>query len=229
MTWHDLLFAHWPVSAELLEAHIPKGLVLQTWEGMAWIGVVPFGMKHVGPRGLNRLPGLPAFPELNLRTYVEAEDKPGVWFFSLDAANLFAVRAARAGFYLPYMDARMKLEQKGEEVLYSSIRTHRGEPPAEFYGRYRPTGPVYGSKPGSLEHWLTERYCLYSADAKGKIYRGEIHHPPWPLQPAEAEIEVNTMTEPLGFGLPAQEPLLHFARSIETVAWWPERVNQPER
>jgi hypothetical protein len=223
MTWHSLLFMHWPVNPALLQPHIPKGLSLQTWEGMAWIGIVPFGMSKTGPKGLNWLPWLSAFPELNVRTYVQAEDKPGVWFFSLDAANPVAVRLARAGFHLPYMDARMKLET-GQEVTYCSIRTHPGQAPAEFRGRYKPTGPVYSAKADRLEHWLTERYCLYSANPKGQLFRGEIHHRPWPLQPAQAEIDINTMTSQLGFELPGEKPLLHFAQRLETVAWLPYKV-----
>jgi uncharacterized protein len=224
MRWCDLLFAHWPVPASSLRPFIPKGLELQTFGGMAWIGVVPFRMENVRPRLVPPVPGLSAFPELNVRTYVTAEGMEGVWFFSLEAGQPIAVRIARALFHLPYMDANMGCVDTGRAIVYSSRRTHKGELPAQFEGRYGLSGAIYQSQKGSLEHWLTERYCLYSADGKGQIWRGHIHHQPWPLQSAWAEIEGNSMTGPLGLELPNQQPLLHFIRSIEVVGWWIEPV-----
>jgi uncharacterized protein len=170
------------------------------------------------------VPGLSSFPELNLRTYVTANGRAGVWFFSLDAANAVAVRLARAAFHLPYMDARMTSNQTGQTTSYSSIRTHRGEPPAEFRGRYAPIGDAFHSSPSALESWLTERYCLYSADRSGRIYRGEIHHRPWPLQPAELELEIDTVAQGIGLELRDPPALLHFARRLEVVAWLLEPV-----
>lgn len=225
MRWLDLLFAHWPVPAAALRPYIPAGLALDTFDRAAWLGVVPFRMAGVRPRLVPPLPGISAFPELNVRTYVTAERKPGVWFFSLDAANPLAVEAARLGFHLPYFRAGMACEPQGDGVRYTSERTHRGAAPATFTGSYRPTGPVYRAAPGSLEHWLTERYCLYAANRAGDIWRGDIHHMPWPLQPAEAEIEHTTMTNQIGLRLPATRPLLHFARELDVRAWWPERVS----
>lgn len=220
MTWHDLLFAHWPVAESALRPHIPDRLQLDTYEGQAWLGIVPFGMRGTRPRGLPAVPGLSAFPEVNVRTYVVAEGKPGVWFFSLDAASRLAVRGARALYHLPYYDARMSLEKDAEGgVRYRSVRTHRRSPPAELAARYRPTGEVYNATLGSLESWLTDRYCLYSADRRGRVYRGEIQHPDWPLQAAEAEWETNTMSAQLGVELPDIAPLLHFVRQIDVVGW----------
>jgi uncharacterized protein YqjF (DUF2071 family) len=224
MHWHDLLFMHWPIDSLAIRQHIPAALTIDTFDGMAWIGVVPFRMQGVRPRLVPALPGLSAFPELNVRTYVSVAGKPGVWFFSLDAANPLAVEAARDVFHLNYYDARMTCARSGERVYYSSVRTHRGAPLAAFQGQYRPTGPVYRSTPGTLEHWLTERYCLYDANRRGVVWRGDIHHSPWPLQPAEAAIECNTMTEQIGVALPDAKPLLHFARSLAVMAWWPQRV-----
>jgi len=222
-TWHEVLFAHWPVPAEALQALIPAPLEMETYRGKAWIGVVPFRMTGVRPRSFPAVPGLSAFPELNVRSYVRLDDKPGVFFFSLDAGNRVAVELARRWFHLPYFHARMSLGAAGEWVRYASRRVHRGEPPAEFLGRFRPTGEVFRAISGTLEHWLTERYCLYAADSERRIYRGEIHHRPWPLQAAEAAIEVNSMTAPLGLCLPDTPPLLHFARRLE-VAVWPPRL-----
>jgi uncharacterized protein len=141
MRWHELLFIHWPVPAGSLRPLIPAGLELETFDGAAWLGVVPFRMSGCRVRGLPPVPGLSAFPELNVRTYVSAEGKPGVWFFSLDAASWLAVRGARWLFHLDYFDARMSVARKGNEIDYRSTRTHRHARPAEFAARYRPTGP----------------------------------------------------------------------------------------
>ena len=225
MEWHDLLFMHWPVSSDALRRYIPQSLAIDVFDGSAWIGVVPFRMSRVVPRLIPPLPYLSAFPEINVRTYVIAGDKPGVWFFSLDAANPIAVEAARNVFHLPYYNAQMRCDGIGESVQYSSVRTHRAAAPAVFRGRYRPAGPAYLSTPGTLESWLTERYCLYAANRRGAIWRGEIQHRQWPLQPAEAEIEHNSMTNQIRLALPNTEPLLHFARQIEVIAWLPQRIH----
>ena len=224
MRWHDLLFMHWPVPEQALRAHIPPALTLDTYDGTAWIGVVPFRMTGVRPRALPPFPWLSAFPELNVRTYVTTGGKPGVWFFSLDAANRLAVRMARLFFHLSYYDARMASECSDGHVHYTSHRTHRGAPSAAFQGHYRPIGPVFHASPGTLDHWLTERYCLYAADRHGQLWRGDIHHARWPLQPAEAEVSVNTMTQPIGLTLPDTPPLLHFTRRQDVVGWIPERL-----
>ncbi|MFO7168261.1 MAG: DUF2071 domain-containing protein [Chloroflexota bacterium] len=226
MRWLDLLFMHWPVPAEALRPYIPPGLELDTFEGQAWLGVVPFRMAGVRPRMVPALPGVSAFPELNVRTYVTAGGKPGVWFFSLDAASRPAVEMARAVFHLNYRHARMAARTLGDTVHYSSERTERGAPPAAFAARYRPTGPAFRAAPGSLEAWLTERYCLYAANRAGQLWRADIHHRPWPLQLAEAEVERNTMTAQIGLALPDTRPLLHFARELEVAAWWPERLGR---
>ncbi|NJN17557.1 MAG: DUF2071 domain-containing protein [Oscillochloris sp.] len=218
MQWHDLAFLHWRVRPEALQPFIPTGLRLQTFDGAAWLGVVPFRMAGVRARILPALPGLSAFPELNLRTYVVAENKPGVWFFSLDAANPPAVEAARLLFHLPYFHATMGCDQQGREIVYSSRRTHRGAIGGAFKARYRPTGPAIPAAAGSLDYWLTERYCLYSANRQGRLWRGEIDHQPWPLQPAEVEIECNTIGERVGIDLQGP-PLAHFVRRLDVVAW----------
>jgi uncharacterized protein len=224
MGWHDLLFMHWPVPEDALRPSIPSALSLDTFDGSAWLGITPFRMSGVRPRFLPSVPWLSDFPELNVRTYVMAEDKPGIWFFSLDAHNSIAVRLARATFSLPYFDAKMSCRAHDHEVLYRSVRTHRGAPEARFAGRYRAVGEPFNSRPGTLENFLTERYCLYSASERGNVYRGDIHHHPWPLQRAEAEVESLTMTEQIGVALPETEPLLHFSRHLDTLAWPPQRM-----
>jgi len=216
--WHDLLFVHWPVDVAALGALLPAGLELDTFEGRAWLGVLPFRMSRIRARFLPPLPGLSAFPELNVRTYVRAgaERKPGVWFFSLDATNRAAIWTARTFFGLPYFEARMALVERDGWITYACERPGRA-----FHGRYRPTGAVYATRPGDLDHWLTERYCLYARDAAGTIRRADIEHAPWPLQPAEAEIETNTMP-PLE--VPPEPPLLHFARVLDVHVQLPHRA-----
>lgn len=219
MNWHDLLFMHWPVPADLLRALVPPPLQIDTFDSRAWLGVIPFRMTGVRPRSIPaRLWGMD-FPELNVRTYVTHEDKPGVWFFSLDAANRMAVLTARMVYHLPYYHASMSSSALDGIVRYESKRIHKGEPAAAFSGSYYPAGSVASAATGSIEYWLAERYCLYAADRHGAVFRGEIHHLPWPLQPAESEIRLNTMTEPLGIRLPQIKPLLHFAKELNVVAW----------
>jgi len=223
MRWHDLLFMHWPVAPAVLRPFIPPAIELQTFDGAAWLAIVPFRMSGVRPRAVPALPWLSAFPELNLRTYVTAGGKPGVWFFSLDAANPLAVEAARLGYHLPYQHACMRCVTTGDTVEYSSQRRHPGAAPAAFVARYRPIGPAYQAAPGSLESWLTGRYCLYAANRHGQVWRGEIDHSPWPIQPAEAEVDTNSIATPLGIRLTGA-PLLHFTRRLDVVAWAPERL-----
>ena len=225
-TWSKLLFAHWPVPAEAIAPMLPLGLTLEMWDGSAWLGLVPFRMEDVRLHGLPPLPGTDSFPELNVRTYVRAGDTPGVWFFSLDATSLPAVVAARATFRLPYFAARMRCESRGDTITYASRRWHsaRGAPTAELALRYRPVGPVFSPRTGTLEYFLTERYCLYAAGSRGRLRRADITHGPWHLQPAEVEITANTMAAAAGIALPDTAPLLHYAERQEALAWWPRRV-----
>ncbi len=165
------------------------------------------------------LPWVSAFPELNVRTYVERDGKPGVWFLSLDATNPLAVWAARRFFHLPYFRATMSLRREAERISYRSQRVHAG-----FEASYQPVSDVYRASPGSLEHWLTERYCLYARDRSGALWRNDVHHAPWPLQKADARIRVNTMAESFGLDLQGPPAQLHFARRIDVVVWSSERV-----
>jgi uncharacterized protein YqjF (DUF2071 family) len=230
MRWHELLFMHWRVPVAALRPHVPRTLDVETFDGSAWLGVVPFRMSGIRPRCVPPVPGLSAFPELNVRTYVVPHgttEKPGVWFFSLDATSKLAVRAARTFFSLPYYDARMSCHVNGSTntptIHYSSRRTHRDAPPAELETEYRPTGKVFHAEPGTLDYFLTERYCLYAAKGE-KLYRCEIAHAPWPLQPATATTRRNTMTRQLGIDGPDDDPLLHYADYQEVVAWMLEKV-----
>ncbi|MFN2627239.1 MAG: YqjF family protein [Gaiellaceae bacterium] len=213
-SWEDLLFAHWPIPAGRIEPRIPDGLDVDTFGGSAWLGVAAFRLTNLRLRGTLPLPFVSSFLELNVRTYVTAGDKPGVWFFSLDASSGLAVEAARRTYSLPYFRARMSATQRGTGVEYECARI--AEPGRAFSGRYGPTGPASEPPPGSLESFLAERYCLYALDGSGQLARAEIHHEPWPLQPAEAELDLNTMPP---IELPGDEPLCHFCRRQDAVLW----------
>jgi uncharacterized protein len=224
-TWRHLLFAHWRVSEDALRALVPPQLPIDTADGSAWIGVTPFGIQALRAHGTPPLPGLSSFPELNVRTYVSVDGKPGIYFFSLDAASRLAVEAARRIYRLPYFHARMSIERDTGEITYRSRRKHDAAP-AAFEGRYRPLGPAFRPAAGSLAHWLTERYCLYTLDEGQRVMRGDIQHPPWNLRQATADIAENTMTAPLGLEL-SGDPLLHYAARQDVVFWLLSTVNGP--
>lgn len=219
-TWHDLLFAHWRIDPGRLRSKVPDAFELDLFEGVAWLGVVPFRMTNVAPRGMPSMPWVSEFPELNVRTYVRVDGRPGVFFFSLDAGSALAVAAARTLLNLPYYQASMSVESEAEWIRYDSRRTGGG-PPAALCAAYRPIGPPRGPVPGTLEYFLTERYCLYHLHHGGSPYRLEIHHPPWPLQAAEAQVSSNTMADAAGLAVEEMAPLLHFAKRQDMVAWAP--------
>jgi hypothetical protein len=226
--WNNLLFAHWPVPAASLANLLPEGLTPDTFDGSAWIGVVPFSMDHIRLRALPTIPGANRFPELNLRTYVREThtNQVGVYFFSLDAANLLAVTVARTVFQLPYYWARMHVRGDGREFHYRSERIY-GPRPATFRARYRSllkSRAVELSSPGTIEHFLTERYRLYTTNSKGQLFKGDIHHVPWPLEQAEAEFDVNLLPKAHGIELPDTAPLLLYARELVVYVWSLEMV-----
>ena len=223
--WSDLLFAHWPVPVESLRPLVPATLPIDSFEGSAWISIASFYLSHLRPRWLPALPWLSEFPELNVRTYTSLGGKPGVYFFSLDAGSVLAVEAARTLYHLPYMRAQMTTARGADGVFtYLSHRTDARGKTADFRARYRPAGPVRPSAPGSLDHWLTERYCLYAVDSAGRVRRAEIHHHPWPLQSVEAQIEVNTMTDAAGVVTQGPPQRIAFSESIDVVVWRPRVV-----
>jgi uncharacterized protein len=217
--WNDLLFAHWPVPAAQITPLIPPDLVVDTFDGSAWVGVVPFWMDQIRFRGLPSIPGANRFPELNLRTYVREPNTNlrGVYFFSLDAANPLAVAFARAVYKLPYYWSKMKIEHcDNREFSYSSERRF-ARTPARFRARYRSLGQA--SDKHGLEQFLTERYALYTAGPGGALFKGNIHHLPWPLERAEAEFEINELPAAHGIELPDTKPLLHYSRELVVYIW----------
>jgi uncharacterized protein len=210
-TWDDLLFVHYRVPTEQLRALVPDGLEVEQHSGSVWLGLTPFVITGLRARGLLPLPFASSFFELNVRTYVTRDGKPGIWFFSLDASSQLAVEAARRLYRLPYFRAEISVRRHGDERVYDCSR---GGGKA-FSATYRPDGATFTAEPGSLEHFLTERYCLY-AEHEGELFRADIHHRPWPLQPAQARIDLNTMP-PLKVA--EADPLVHFSARQDVVIW----------
>lgn len=211
-TWDDLLFAHWRVEAKVLRSHVPEGLSVDEHDGSAWIGITPFVVSSLRARGTVPLPYVSSFRELNVRTYVTLDGKPGIWFFSLDASSRVAATAARRLYRLPYFRADITFDRNDERVLYECLRNEE----RAFSSAYRGLGSPAAPAPGSLEHFLVERYCFY-ARHDGRLFRAEIHHRPWPLEQAEASIDLNTMP-PEGVSVDA-EPIVHFSRRQDVAIW----------
>ena len=227
--WNDLLYAHWPVAADQLTARLPAGLEADTFEGKAWLGVVPFWMDRIKVRGIPPFPGVLNFPALNVRTYVREQrtGATGVYFFSLDASNLFAVGLARVFYHLPCHWSQMQITQRAEREFSFYSRRRLTNPPAIFNVRYRGLGPtrkLAELRAGTLEHFLMERSSLFSRNHNGEPVRSNLHPVPWPLEEAEAEIEQNGLADAIGIKLPNQEPVLHYARRLALYIWPAERV-----
>ncbi|MGM0447227.1 MAG: YqjF family protein [Methanobacteriota archaeon] len=243
MTWRDGLFAHWPVDPATVAASLPDALSVATHDGDAYLGVVPFVMDEIRPRGVPM--GL-SFPELNLRTYVEGPNGPGVYFHSLDADDRLGVAVARGLFRLPYYHAETDVRRtaagdalggrddglgggdglggrgvnadEGDAVRFASRRVHEGAPHARFDATYAPAGEAFTPEPGSLSAFLLENYRFYTAGSGGRLYVGEIDHDPWTLRPAAAEVRANTLFAANGFEAPDGEPTLHYAEPIAVTA-----------
>lgn len=216
--WSKLLFMHWTIDAELLRPLIPKPLSIDTFNGAAWIGEIPFTMWGTRASFLPNIPGTSAFHELNVRTYVHFDGVPGVWFFSLDAASRLAVWGARKFYHLPYFNAEMSLEQTGDTIKYFAKRLDKRGAPAELRAEWSIGEILPQSTPESLEFFLTERYCLYSFHRE-QVYRSRIFHQPWRLQKAKLDLHHSTMIQSLGLRQPADMPLLHYADSIAVEIW----------
>ncbi|MEC1259317.1 DUF2071 domain-containing protein [Bacillus swezeyi] len=217
-TWNDVLFAHWPVEPETIQEKIPAALELETFNGKAWIGILPFLLTDLRARFLPPLPCISRFPELNVRTYVTYKGVPGVYFFSLDAASRLAVLSARRFFHLPYFRADIAFEKEESRVQFSS---RRADSKAVFHARYGPLSDPFTAQKGTIEYWLTERYRLYTTH-NSRVYYEDIHHSQWALQQAETEFQQNTAAAANGLILPDTAPLLHYAKR-QHVLFWPLR------
>ncbi len=223
MEWNDLAFLHWRVDAKKIQALLPEGLELEMCDGSAWLGVVPFRMERTRARWFPPILSANTFPELNVRTYVRCAGKSGVWFFSLDAASRLAVEGARVLFGLPYFSARMNCVRRDDSIVYDSERCDRRAPSAAFHASWRACGECSVSAPGTLEHFLTERYCLYSV-RRGSLLRGDVAHVPWQVGPVELSLTKCTMTRLLGIDLDRPPESALIARSMQVLAWTPRAV-----
>ncbi|OWY70725.1 hypothetical protein B7486_14055 [cyanobacterium TDX16] len=219
--WHDLAFFHWPVDIDALRLHVREPLEIDLYENEAWIGVVPFWMSGIRLRGMPPLPFVSRFAELNIRTYVRYRGRPGVLFLTLDAPYAMMNCIARCWFHLPYRKARMSVHWTANGCSFTSERVEHGHPDANFAVDYSPYGQAVDARPGTLDHWLTERYCLFAPHGNGTLMTADITHRPWPLQRACATIHANTMTQGLGIRLPDVPPLVHFSKRIRALIWRP--------
>ena len=215
-SWCDLLFAHWPLDLNSVRARVPAALELDSFDGRAWVSVAAFRIDPFRTRGL---PVQLRFPELNLRTYVVKDGKPGVYFFSLDADSRSAVLGARALFRLNYYEAAIAFVA-GTHFDFTSRRLDR--PRANFHAKYRPAGQPTIAGKGSLEEWLVERYCLYAARTSENTFRVDIHHAPWMLQAAEAELNAEELFFAAQLPAPVSPALLHFAARTDVLTWPPQ-------
>ena len=229
--WNDLLFAHWPIPVAQMAALLPNWLEVDTYQGSAWLGVVPFWLDRIKIRGVPPIPGARSFPDLNLRTYVRDQftGTPGVYCFSLDASNLLAVAVARSYYHLPYYWSEMRLEQRSEREFAFYSRRRFSNRQVIFNARYRGLGPnarLAEHRGGTFEYFVTERSCLYSANRAGQPIRANLHYVSWPLEEAEAEIERNDLATSIGLNLPKLEPVLHYSRRL-AVYVWPRELVRP--
>lgn len=210
--WAELGFLHWPVPVAALRPLVPSALAIDTHEGQAYIGVVPFTVTGARAVLMPPLPWMSAFHEVNVRTYVHLDGAhPGVWFFSLDASNPVVVAAARTLFLLPYHHARMEMVVDAAGIDFRSDRIAAS---AACAMRYEPRGQAAPAAVGSLEHFLAERYLLYTA-SKGRLWQGHVHHGPYPLQEARAILRSESLVAAAGIARPdGPPPLMHFAREV---------------
>ena len=214
MRWRDGLFAHWPVDPSVVDAHLPDGVDVATYDGSAWLGIVTFVMDDIRPRGI---PVGRSFPEVNLRTYVEYEDDSGVYFFSLDADDHLSVSVARSAYSLPYYRAEMTVDRTDDGLRFRSERRHPGEPRARLDVTYRERDEAsFVPDADSLEGFLTENYRFYTRGRR--LYRGDISHDPWTLTPATATFHEESLFRAAGFEPPSGDPLLHVASPLDVSA-----------
>lgn len=209
-TWNEHVFLHWPFEPAQLERLLPGSVELETYDGAAWLGVTAFLLTSLRLRGLPPLPGISSFPEVSVRTYVTRYGKPGLWYFALDAGSTLAVEAAKRVYRLPYARSQMRYVREGSRVHLESARAG-----AAFSADYGGVGDAFTAEPGSLDGFLTERYCIYTEDG-GRAYRAELHHPPWRLQRGVATVDVNTFTP---MPLPAPPAHVLYAERQDAVVW----------
>lgn len=218
--WATISFLHWPYPAEEIQSRLPDGLEVEPWDGQAWVGLVPFEMTVRPPVG----PGAVRFPETNVRTYVVGPDgRPGVYFFSLDAASASAVTTARTTWQLPYFLARMAVAPTGDAVRYRSERRRPGPVGAGHDITVLPGGPI--AHPDEFTHYLTARFTLWNIVA-GAVMRTQAAHPPWNLQHAEVRDLREDLLAAAGLPSPVGEPRVHFSAGVDVRIGAPRRVRR---
>ena len=222
-SWGNLLFMHWEVSAAALRRHVPRRLEIDTFEGRAYVGLTPFKLWGVRPIFTPPLPLVSEFLEINVRTYVHLDGVPGVWFFSLDANSTVAVQGARTLFRLPYFHARIEMEEQGATTRYNVSRDDTSGAPAEFEATWETGAERGAAEPGTLDFFLVERYCLYTADGD-KLFRVRINHRPWPLREARVRSHRSSMMEAAGLSKSGGEPLIHHGGPVDVEVWPLEEV-----
>lgn len=222
-SWKELSFLHFPVAVEELKKRVPQALEIDSFEGTAWVSLVPFFMEDVMMRNLPSIYPFKKFPELNARTYVKYGGKTGVYFFSLDASSLNFVLGGRIAFNLPYYLAKMKIEKKKQgHYHYQSQRRFANKQQFDVEIQYDDAS--FSAEKGSFEHWVAERYCLFTANQK-KVSCVEVHHAPWQLHHASCKIHANDLLKTLGIQPLQQEPICHFSPGVDVIAWHPEKLS----
>ncbi|AHG04521.1 hypothetical protein HALDL1_13675 [Halobacterium sp. DL1] len=220
--WRHLLFANWPVDSHAVAARLPAALDVDEYDGTAWLSVVPLLNADARPRGLPTMAGFPR-PEVHLRTYVSHDGDPGVYFFSLDAAGLMSVVAARFTHHLPYYYARVRFRRSGDRVHVTSRRRQPGDRPARFAATYGPTGEAYTAPPDSLAEFVTERRRIYTQSTDGTLRHTDLSHDRWPLFDADVSVTENTLFAASGFEHPETEPVHFYSPGVDVVTSRSER------
>jgi uncharacterized protein YqjF (DUF2071 family) len=218
--WNHLLFAHWPVPADSLRARLPPGLELDFYEGQAWLSIHPFVITDLRARGLPPIPGWSSFPEVDVRTYAVLNGKPGVWYFGMYAPRPLLAAAARLVYHMPYFAADVEASREGDRFQVG-CRADEDVGAAEWEAAYRPTSEARELAEGTLDHWLLERWAMFTADRSGAVHVTEIHRLPWLVREVEAEIRRNTLAASLGLDLPPDDALLHFSDGADVLIWPP--------
>ncbi|MDO3681554.1 YqjF family protein [Paenibacillus ehimensis] len=216
-TWEHLLFAHWPIPVDAIRSFVPEALDIDTWDGKAWIGILPFRIGGIRLKYMPSLPWMRSFPEINVRTYVRSGGEPAIFFLSMDASHPLLVPIAKQWYRLPYHQAKMRFRADGRSIAVQSRRLSASRPEEAFRAVYRPVSTPFAARQGTLEYWLMERYIYYCRCGRsGGLYRGQVVHAPWELQTAEADFRCGTLTR--GFGLDLGTPaLLHYSRGTRAL------------
>jgi uncharacterized protein YqjF (DUF2071 family) len=215
----DVLFLHWKLPADALRSRLPEGLEIDTWEQSAWVSVVPFRMAHVRPRWLPPVRAISDFPELNVRTYVHCDGKPGIYFLSIHAGNRAAVKMAQWFSPLPYVYARMESRRTDNGFRFQSYWPENENADPAFLAEYQPRSGRFSALAGSLDEWLVERYRVYVGNSRNEILYADVHHDPWSVQNVDFTMSVNNLGDSLGLYLSRTPDRAHFSPGVRTIAW----------